>query len=324
MDKRRSKVFYDCFIILWICLKLKQPSIVKENASNNVVINSELTMLSEKRCCIWTTTRDVKQRKFNYPHYYLYGLNLNIHCKLLHLFLLILLGGDIATNPGPISSSNLRNKRTLKHSFNCLFLNARSLKSIHKDKESNLPVCNLQCFQELVYSENSDVICVNETWLNDTISNKEILDPEFTIYRKDHKYRRGGGVLIAVKTDSFKSVKEFSHQNQEELEIVSTELKTLEDKKILYSCCYRPPDANLCWMDKFEYFLNTICNQYENVVIAGDFNLPNINWETMENTTGVNELFFVQMLNDHYLSQLNHTPSRGNNILDLVITNVPR
>ena len=81
--------------------------------------------------------------------------------------------------------------------------------------------------------------------------------------------------------------------------------------------------SNSCWMDKFEYFLHIICDQYENVVIAGDFNLPNINWVTMENTTGVNELFFVQMLNGHYLSQLNHTPSRGNNILDFVITNVP-
>ena len=42
----------------------------------------------------------------------------------------------------------------------------------------------------------------------------------------------------------------------------------------------------------------------------------------MENT-GVNERFFVRMLNDHCLSQLNHIPSRGNNILDLVIKNVP-
>ena len=24
--------------------------------------------------------------------------------------------------------------------------------------------------------------------------------------------------------------------------------------------------------------VHTICDQYENVVIAGDFNLPNINW----------------------------------------------
>ena len=174
-----------------------------------------------------------------------------------------------------------------------------------------------------MYSENADIICVNETWLNNAISNEEILDSEFTIFRIDRNDRRGGGVLIAIKTDSFKSVKEFSPQEQKELEIVSAELRTVEGKKILYCCCYRPPDADLCWMDQFKYFPNTICDKYENIVIAGDFNLPNINWVTMENTTGVDELFFVQMLNDHYLSQLNQIPSRGNNILDLVITNVP-
>ncbi len=43
----------------------------------------------------------------------------------------------------------------------------------------------------------------------------------------------------------------------------------------------------------------------------------------MTNTTGVNELVFVRLPNDHYLSQPNNTPTRGNNILDLVITNMP-
>ena len=107
--------------------------------------------------------------------------------------------------------------------------------------------------------------------------------------------------------------------------IVSTEIRTVTNKKIIYCCCYRPPDPDLCWMDKFKTYLQTICDLYENIVIAGDFNLPNIHWETMENTTGVNELFFVhaQLLNDHYLSQLNNTPTRANNFLDLVITNVP-
>ncbi len=139
--------------ILWICLKLKHPSIVTENTSFGVVVNSELTILPEKLSCFWTATRDVRQRKFNYPRYYLYGLNVDIHRKLSHLFLLILLCGDVATNPGPHSSSNLGIDRMLKHSFNCLVLNARSLKSIHKDRELNLPVCNLQRFQDLVYSE---------------------------------------------------------------------------------------------------------------------------------------------------------------------------
>ena len=57
--------------------------------------------------------------------------------------------------------------------------------------------------------------------------------------------------------------------------------------------------------------------------MVGDFNFPNIHWDTLENTSGVNELVFVELLNDHYLSQLINTPTRGNNILDLVITNMP-
>ena len=72
-----------------------------------------------------TTTRNVQERKYNFPRYYLFGLNLDIHCKLFHLFLLILGGDDVA---------NI-------HSYNSLF--AGRMKSIHK--ESNILVCNLQC-----------------------------------------------------------------------------------------------------------------------------------------------------------------------------------
>ena len=59
------------------------------------------------------------------------------------------------------------------------------------------------------------------------------------------------------------------------------------------------------------------------MVISGDFNLGKIPWETPESTKGVNELAFVEALNDHYLTQLNHTPTRGDSILDLVITSTP-
>ena len=43
----------------------------------------------------------------------------------------------------------------------------------------------------------------------------------------------------------------------------------------------------------------------------------------MGKTNGVNEVLFVEMLNDHFLCQLNHTPTRCNNVLDLVIISVP-
>ena len=89
-------------------------------------------------------------------------------------------------------------------------MNARSLKRYHKDSTTNWQsVYNLHRFQDLVYAEISDVICVNETWLNQNINNSEILHSGLRIFMRDRSDRGGGGVLITIKTASFKAVKEF-------------------------------------------------------------------------------------------------------------------
>ena len=43
----------------------------------------------------------------------------------------------------------------------------------------------------------------------------------------------------------------------------------------------------------------------------------------MDSASGDNQLPFIEALNDHFLTQINHTPTRGSNILDLVITSAP-
>jgi hypothetical protein len=58
-------------------------------------------------------------------------------------------------------------------------------------------------------------------------------------------------------------------------------------------------------------------------VISGDFNLPNISWDATLNASGANEVNFVDILDDHYFTQVNTIPTRANKILDLVITTVP-
>ncbi len=96
---------------------------------------------------------------------------------------------------------------------------------------------------------------------------------------------------------------------------MSSEVRTATNQKLLYCCCYRPPDANLSWMNNFRSLLNHACEKYENILIVGDFNLPNIRWDAVENTImGTNEQNFEEMLNNHFLFQLNNTPTRGNNI----------
>ena len=59
------------------------------------------------------------------------------------------------------------------------------------------------------------------------------------------------------------------------------------------------------------------------MVICGYINLPNISWDSVDSASGANELPFIDGLHDHFLTQINHTPTRGSNILDLVITSAP-
>ena len=76
---------------------------------------------------------------------------------------LIKLSGDVEINPGPKSGTNqiLRKNQTVK----CLELNARSLMSVRKTNYGET-VSNLERFQNFVYTEDIDIVFVNETWLS--------------------------------------------------------------------------------------------------------------------------------------------------------------
>ena len=108
----------------------------------------------------------------------------------------------------------------------------------------------------------------------------------------------------------------------EGLEIVSAIVTTASNESILFSSCYRPPDAECMWMEKFNKFLDYACDQFNNIVISGDFNLPSISWDLTLNTSGADEINFVDILNDHFLTSINTMPTRANKTLDLVVTSV--
>ena len=225
---------------------------------------------------------------------------------------LIMLSGDVEINPGP--------RRKEDGSVKCVTMNARSLTSLVKFTNGNKTESNLERFQNFVYSEDFDVVCVNETCLSSNVYNAEILHPGYTIVRNDRK-TRGGGVLLGLKTSTFKSVREIEHNH--DLEIAVAEVTTSSNMKMLVCSCYRPPDAEKSWMDKFESFLQDVCTRHSKIVVAGDFNLRRACWNSRENGTGGNEHAFVKVLNDFFLEQMNTCPTRGESILDLVITSIP-
>ena len=199
---------------------------------------------------------------------------------------LIMLSGDVEINPGPRCKE--------KDSVKCVTINARSLTSLVKFNDSNKTESNLERFQNFVYSEDFDIVCVNETWLSAKVYNVEILHSGYTIVRNDRITRGGhGGVLLGVKTSTFKSVREIEYKH--ELEVAVAEITTTSNIKMLICSCYRPPDAEKSWMNKFESFLQDVCSRHSKIVIAGDFNLPRACRQLNENGFGGNEHAFVKI-----------------------------
>ncbi|KAH8415452.1 hypothetical protein KR215_010558, partial [Drosophila sulfurigaster] len=60
-----------------------------------------------------------------------------------------------------------------------------------------------------------NVIAFTETWLKNDILDTEIFSSRFSVYRRDRKVRRGGGVLIAV--DAQLNSELFDHTSDIEL-----------------------------------------------------------------------------------------------------------
>jgi hypothetical protein len=62
-----------------------------------------ITTLPEKLCFLWTSTHDNMLGRSTIDINLHYSLQFQIKQKPLHIFLCILLAGDIATNPGPVA-----------------------------------------------------------------------------------------------------------------------------------------------------------------------------------------------------------------------------
>ena len=232
-----------CLVVsLWLSTRSKPAVNIIENATGkDILISSELAILPDKLCFIWTSTRDRKLRKFALPDKHRYGLEFHISRKCSHAVLLILLAGDIATNPGPTAGSReTDNSKTL--GLKVLYLNARSLKAlVHPIGDKSVKVCKISLLQQLTYGGNYDVVCVCETWLNNLILSSEILPNYGSIFRCDRADRIGGGVLVAVKTGI--QVTRRHDLEPDNTELVVTELMKSNNKPIILYTFYRPPDS---------------------------------------------------------------------------------
>lgn len=198
--------------------------------------------------------------------------------------------------------------------FRCFYSNVDSLFNKREELEARISLAK------------PDIIALTEIYPKNThmdIDPVELQLPGYNLFLPSKERR---GVIIYVH----------EHLQAQELKPISIDfeesvwcLLETETDKILIGCIYRSPNSSEENNQRLLNQLQEVITSYSHthVVIVGDFNLPNVNWEGKSSTRRDNfSNQFVDLLDDLFLTQLINQPTRmrdgqQSNLLDLLITN---
>ena len=171
-----------------------------------------------------------------------------------------------------------------------------------------------------IISEDLDIICITESWINESKLNdfkQEYKLNGYNMYLYQRSDKIGGGIVIYIK-DSIESNVNNTIKEHDQPESLWIDIKVNKKKKFCLGVIYRPPNQS---EDADKLIINEINKSCKNeTIILGDFNLSSINWENRiaRDRSGMN---FIECFEDNFLSQHVNDPTRGGNLLDLVLTN---
>ena len=196
---------------------------------------------------------------------------MNLRFLLLVILSLVLCSNDVESNPGPHTSSDEESTFEITDSLSSTSTyqprSNRNINLYHINAESIRT--KLECFEAECIGY--DIICVSETWLNDTISNDDIHIPTYhPPIRKDRTGKRGGGVCIYVRDNLI--VKSRPDLEIQGLEAVWAEVRNA-NYKLLVCAMYRPPKSSVEYWNLIEDSITEAkSTNIRNIFILGDLN----------------------------------------------------
>ncbi|CAC5376108.1 unnamed protein product [Mytilus coruscus] len=215
------------------------------------------------------------------------------------LILILLLAGDIELNPGPrTKQQSIYQCGLCEHpvTWNCEGVCCDDCNIWHH--KSCIELCstdydllqrsNVQwlCCKSAVNYTKPDIICGTESWLkgvkpgkNPTqgaIKSSEVFPENFAAYRNDQG-TLGGGVFVLIHNDII-AVEKPELVTKCEIEWVKVQLK---DQNELTIGSFYMPHRNMDDIKEVDKSLDQISNKNTNFILTGDFNSPDIDWNTM-------------------------------------------
>ena len=192
----------------------------------------------------------------------------------------------------------------LQKGLKFMLLNIRSL------------VNKLDSLSHLLSKNKIDVLCLNETFCDDSVTDNELHMEGLTIERND-RTRSGGGVAIYIAHNlQYVRRKEFESPD---LELICIQLRLPFQKDVLIFCVYRPPSSDNSFFEKLTVLMESVhCSSMDidEILLFGDLNCNFL----QNNTSLLSKLEFL--LGSYSFKQLIDTPTRvthnSSSLIDII------
>lgn len=192
-----------------------------------------------------------------------------------------------------------------KEHLNIMVVNCRSLAN------------KIDKFQTLIEFYEPEVVVAVETWLDEGWSENELSMKEYELHRRDRN-RHGGGVMVAVK----KCVSGTLLWKDEEVEMLGVKVQA-KGGSVEVIAAYRPPGIHQNLIHKLVERVKSMDADKNNVVIAGDLNLPNVNWSGVGNGSSTIQDLVSDIVIEGFCQVVKEgtrvSKSGNNNLLDVVL-----
>ena len=167
----------------------------------------------------------------------------------------------------------------------------------------------------LLHDIQPDCVLITETWLSNCHDSSILSLNNYNVFRKDRNNGEDshGGVLIAIKSLYNPILVECNT----DFEVIFIDLMHQNTRTRLCNV-YRPPSMNLSNTRELFELLRQYGDVSCNTCIVGDFNMPHIDWPNFTSLDNISS-FLLNFVHEIGLQQFVDEPTRGNNILDLVL-----
>ena len=170
---------------------------------------------------------------------------------------------------------------------------------------------------------NVGVVAITETWFMPDSDLLAYTLHGFSQFVKSRYGKRGGGVMLCIDSKLCPTVL-FSSSTNSSFDVVA--VKFFSPAPTFITLVYRPPDCSPADTLQLQRVLGDLLDEAGvcNSIVLGDFNLPHICWDNLAltRTHGIHDSFHEFFLcRDLY--QLVQEPTRGDNLLDIILTSHP-